>query len=619
MKQSKIKPLLVGTDILLVWLGISLSYMLYFGSKALSSNMMEWVMYTGISTLVCIASMYFFKLYSRIWRYASIGELISIVKAAIVCGGVSFLAVSLCMGKWLPASLGVQIFETQLLLLGGIRFFWRAYQNAKSKKKSGQRRALVIGAGDCGTLIAKELMHNPNSEMYPVAFIDDDQTKVNNQTLGIPIFGGRSRIAEAIEAFRIDDIIIALPSVSKKEISRIIEICKETRAKLKIIPKIGDLIHGNITIQEIRDVEVEDLLGRESVKVDLDGIANYVENKTVLVTGAGGSIGSELCRQIAAFAPKTLLLLGHGENSIYSIEMELTKKFPKCSLVSIIADIQDRDRMDEVFRRYGPQVVFHAAAHKHVPLMERNPAEAIKNNVLGTRNVANCADLYGAERFVLISTDKAVNPTSVMGVSKRIAEMYIQCLDRFSTTRFAAVRFGNVLGSRGSVIPRFKEQIAAGGPVTVTHPDMIRYFMTIPEASQLVIQAGALAEGGEVFVLDMGEPVKILDLAKDLIRLSGFEPNVEIEIAYTGIRPGEKLFEELLTEEEGLTSTKHNRIFIGKPPGLTRQELDQVMARLEKVLEIDSRDIRMILHHIVPSYQNADQPKQKELSLVPPI
>jgi FlaA1/EpsC-like NDP-sugar epimerase len=580
---------------------------------------MEWLIYTGISTLVCIASMYFFKLYSRIWRYASIGELISIVKAAIVCGGVSFLAVSLCMGKWLPASLGVQIFETQLLLLGGIRFFWRAYQNAKSKKKSGQRRALIIGAGDCGTLIAKELMHNPNSEMYPVAFIDDDETKVNHQTLGIPIFGGRSRIAEAIEAFRIDDIIIALPSVSKKEISRIIEICKETRAKLKIIPKIGDLIHGNITIQEIRDVEVEDLLGRESVKVDLDGIANYVENKTVLVTGAGGSIGSELCRQIAAFAPKTLLLLGHGENSIYSIEMELTKKFPKCGLVSIIADIQDRGRMDEVFKRYGPQVVFHAAAHKHVPLMERNPAEAIKNNVLGTRNVANCADLYGAERFVLISTDKAVNPTSVMGVSKRIAEMYIQCLDRFSTTRFAAVRFGNVLGSRGSVIPRFKEQIAAGGPVTVTHPDMIRYFMTIPEASQLVIQAGALAEGGEVFVLDMGEPVKILDLAKDLIRLSGFEPNVEIEIAYTGIRPGEKLFEELLTEEEGLTSTKHNRIFIGKPPGLTRQELDQVMIRLEKVLEIDSRDIRMILQHIVPSYQNADYPKQKELSLVPPI
>lgn len=610
---NKLKPILIGTDVLLVWIGIFLSYLLFFRSTIPSPYVREWIVYTAVFTLVCIASMYFFKLYTRIWRYASVGELVAIVKAVVVCAAISFTVVSISIGKVLPIPLAIQIFEVELLLLGGARFGWRVYQNATLKKKNGLRKALIIGAGDCGSLIAKELIRDPKSEMEPVGFIDDDKKKYNHQVLGIPVLGGRERIVEAIEQYDIDEIIIALPSVSRMEIARIIEICKSTKAKLKIIPRIADLIHGNVSIKEIRDVEVEDLLGREAVQVDLKGIANYVENKTVLVTGAGGSIGSELCRQIAAFSPKRLLLLGHGENSIYSIEMELMKKYPNCTLVPIIADVQDRRRIEEVFKQYLPNVVFHAAAHKHVPLMEMNPTEAIKNNVLGTRNIADCADLYGAERFVLISTDKAVNPTSIMGVTKRIAEMYIQSLGSLSNTKFAAVRFGNVLGSRGSVIPRFKEQIASGGPVTVTHADMIRYFMTIPEASQLVIQAGALSEGGEIYILDMGEPVKISELAKDLIRLSGFKVNVDIEIIYTGIRPGEKLFEELLTEEEGMTSTKHNRIFIGKASQISRQQLESTLAKLEKSLEQDEQSMKTILHQLVPSYKNAGSSPVKEM------
>jgi FlaA1/EpsC-like NDP-sugar epimerase len=496
------------------------------------------------------------------------------------------------------------IFEAQVLLLGGSRFAWRMIRDKYYRKGGDQRKALIIGAGDCGTLIAKELKQNPQATIYPAAFIDDDPAKHRLQVLGIPVLGGREIIAEAVEKHGIDEIIIAMPSVSKKEISALIEICKTTGARLKIIPSIDDLIHGKVTINQIRDVGVEDLLGREPVLVDLQGIANYVEGKTVLVTGAGGSIGSELCRQIAPFRPARLLLLGHGENSIYTIEMEMRRLFPELALETIIADVQDRARIDRVFELFRPQVVFHAAAHKHVPLMERNPAEAIKNNVFGTKNVAEAADRYRAERFVMISTDKAVNPTSVMGTTKRIAEMFIQSLDKQSATKFVAVRFGNVLGSRGSVIPRFKEQIARGGPVTVTHPEMIRFFMTIPEAVQLVIQAGAFAQGGEIFILDMGRPVKILTLAEDLIRLSGFEPYEDIDIEFTGIRPGEKLYEELLTNEEGITSTKHDRIFIGKPIHINRSELEFEIKKLEKILGEDRSQIREELKQIVPTYQN---------------
>jgi FlaA1/EpsC-like NDP-sugar epimerase len=376
------------------------------------------------------------------------------------------------------------------------------------------------------------------------------------------------------------------------------------------------LFNGKVTVQEIRNVEVEDLLARDPVQVDLESIAGYVGDKTVLVTGAGGSIGAELCRQLATFPVHRMLLLGQGENSIYMIEKELRQRFPERTFIPIIADVKDRARIDSLFQQYRPEVIFHAAAHKHVPLMEMNPLEAIKNNIFGTRHVAECAHLYEAERFVLISTDKAVNPTSVMGATKRVAEWVIQTINETSSTKFSAVRFGNVLGSRGSVIPYFKEQIAAGGPVTVTHPNMVRYFMTIPEAVQLVIQAGGLAHGGEVFILDMGEPVKIVDLARDLIRLSGFEPGVDIEIEFTGIRPGEKLFEELLTQEEGVFSTRHERIFIGKPEGMSAKELSFELKKLERLVANEQTEtIRELLQRLVPHYQQPLKEKSELLSV----
>ncbi|WP_240489181.1 polysaccharide biosynthesis protein [Cohnella thermotolerans] len=414
---------------------------------------------------------------------------------------------------------------------------------------------LIYGAGDCGILVARELLSPTMNDRKLIGFIDDDPHKHKLTAYNLPVLGDRKAIASIVSEFEVKEIIIAIPSAPKTVTSEIINLCISTGAKVRIIPGISDMLNGRISFSTIRDVDVEDLLGRDQVKTDLVGIAEYVQDKVVLVTGAGGSIGSELCRQIAPFQPSKLLLLGHGENSIYNIEMELKSTHPHLHIEPIIADIQDRARIETIFALHRPRVVFHAAAHKHVPLMEKNPSEAVKNNVFGTQNVADCSDQYGVERFVLISSDKAVNPTSVMGATKRIAEMYVQSLNARSNTKFASVRFGNVLGSRGSVIPLFKKQIAKGGPITVTHPDMVRYFMTIPEAVQLVIQAGAMSKGGEIFILDMGEPVRILKLAEDLIRLSGYEPYEDIDIEFTGIRNGEKLFEELLTAEEGATKS----------------------------------------------------------------
>lgn len=604
---------LIGIDAIIIWFSVYTSYLFRFDGKIPVEYLGQSIVYSVSLIAASLAAMFYFDLYQRVWRYASIGELLSIAQASVVTSALGIAATDVLTRTMVPVSVALRTFETSLLLMGGVRFAWRVYRERYDKKRSSQRKALIIGAGDCGMMIAKELRNNKSSQMYPVAFIDDDPVKINRQVLGITVCGGREKVPQIVSELGIEDIIIAIPSLSKTEILAILEICRTTGAKLKTIPMLGDLIHGKISIQEIRDVDVEDLLGRDPIRVDLKGIADYVENKTVLITGAGGSIGSELCRQVLPFRPAKLLLLGHGENSIYAIEMELRRTFPGVTLETVIADVQDRERIEAVFKTHQPDVVFHAAAHKHVPLMERNPAEAIKNNVLGTRNVADCADKYGVERFVFISTDKAVNPTSVMGTTKRIAEMYIQALNNLSKTKFAAVRFGNVLGSRGSVIPFFKQQIALGGPVTVTHPEMIRYFMTIPEAVQLVIQAGAFNQGGEVFVLDMGEPVKIVDLAKDLIRLSGFEPDVDISIKFTGLRPGEKLYEELLTSEEGLTSTKHNRIFIGKPSVIDRSELDFEMKKLEKVVQQDQLSIRDLLKHIVPTYQNNYAKEHKEL------
>lgn len=604
MSYQKRKIAWLGIDLLIVCFSIYSSYYFRFNGLIPLEYIQQFQIYLIVSAIVGPLSMVFFKLYNRIWQYASVGEMLSIFKAVVLSSIFFYFLTLLFSGRMIPLSVFIRTFETQLLLIGGSRFLWRIVRDGYYKKNTDQRKALIIGAGDCGILIVKELKQNASLQIYPLAFIDDDPLKQQLQLLGIPVSGNRNAISQIVEKYNIDDIIIAMPSVSRKEISEIIEICKQTKAKLKIMPRLNDLIQGKVSIQKIRDVEVEDLLGRDPVDVDLMGIADYVEQKTVLITGAGGSIGSELCRQIALYHPSKLLLLGHGENSIYMIEKEMSRIAPGLQIESIIADVQDRSRMEEVFHIHKPQVVFHAAAHKHVPLMEQNPSEAIKNNVFGTKNVAECADQYGTERFVLISTDKAVNPTSIMGATKRIAEMIIQCLGKQSKTKFVAVRFGNVLGSRGSVIPHFKEQIARGGPVTVTHPDMIRYFMTIPEAVQLVIQAGSFVQGGEVFILDMGKPVRILDLAKDLIHLSGFEPYVDIEIEFSGIRPGEKLFEELLMNAEDMSSTKHNRIFIEKSANLIRSELDFEIKKLEKVLSEKPESIKEVVRHIVPGYWN---------------
>ncbi|MCX7572100.1 nucleoside-diphosphate sugar epimerase/dehydratase [Tumebacillus sp. DT12] len=562
----------------------------------------------------------FWNMYRRVWQYASLRELMAILKAtttaAVVFVLLDFIIDLFVPGYIVPRSIAMMAWAFTVLGVGGSRFAWRmfrdSYFEARLKIQPHQQRTLIIGAGYAGALVAKELLRKQESDLYPVAFIDDDAMKLRREIMGLPVVGGRDKIHEAVEDLHIGTILVAMPSMSKAEVAKVLDICKTTRANIRILPAVSDFVTGKVSMGKIREVRVEDLLGRDPVNVDLEGVANYVSDQVVLVTGAGGSIGSELCRQISPFRPSRLILLGHGENSIYEIELELRGLFPDVPLETIIADVQDRNRMEEVFDHYRPAVVFHAAAHKHVPLMERNPAEAVRNNVQGTRNVAECAHRYHASHFVLISSDKAVNPTSVMGVTKRVAEMIVQGLGRTSKTKFVAVRFGNVLGSRGSVIPVFKRQIAAGGPVTITHPDMVRYFMTIPEAVQLVIQAGALAQGGEIFILDMGEPVKIMNLARDLIRLSGFDPDKDIRIVCTGIRPGEKLFEEILTNEEGITATMHNRIFVGQPLDFSLDELHRIVQRLEMTAnqpEIARRELRIreLLLQAVPTYQWAPE------------
>ncbi|MUT64775.1 nucleoside-diphosphate sugar epimerase/dehydratase [Paenibacillus sp. NEAU-GSW1] len=604
MRVAYRTKVIIAWDLAAVLLSLAVAYALE-PSEPLGGPT-GWLLYGAASLAIGYWSLNRHKLDRRIWQYTGMAELKCIAQTALLAAVIPFAAALVIQGK-AHGLLALHHFAGILALMAGPRIAWRAFCDKYSiKKQPVTRKALIIGAGSCGTLIAKEMQQNDGVTITPVGFIDDDPYKHRMQVLGLPVFGGRGDIACIVESHRIDEMIIAMPSVSKSQISALVNICKTTKAKLRIVPDLQDMIDGRGASGRVRDVSVEDLLGRDPIRTDLEHIAGYVERKVVLITGAGGSIGSELCRQIAPFAPSKLLLLGHGENSIYNIEMEMRGTFPELEIETVIADVQDRSRIDSVFARFRPQVVFHAAAHKHVPLMERNPAEAIKNNVFGTKNVAECADAYGAERFVLISTDKAVNPTSVMGTTKRIAEMFIQSLDKHSSTKFVAVRFGNVLGSRGSVIPRFKEQILKGGPVTVTHPEMVRYFMTIPEAVQLVIQAGSFAKGGEVFILDMGKPVKIYDLAVDLIRLSGYEPNLDIDITFSGMREGEKLYEELLTNEEGLSSTKHNRIFIGRPAQLNRTELDFEIRKMEKVLAQHPDEIRAVLQHLVPTYRNSE-------------
>lgn len=521
---------------------------------------------------------YVYSLYKRAWEYASIGELISIGRAVTLSVLTLAIVQLLVIGNVYVRVL-MLTWMMHILFIGGSRFSWRIYRDSFIKAADNRRRTLIVGAGAAGTMLVRQLKHNPDVDLYPIAYVDDDNKKQHLQIYGVPVLGGSENIEEIVKKKKIDNIVIAIPSLNKQELNDIYQECSKTNAKTQIMPLIEDVMLGKVSVNSFRDVQVEDLLGREPVKLNIESISDYLTDRTILVTGAGGSIGSEICRQVSKFNPKKLVLVGHGENSIYLIDMELRNQYQQqIEIIPVIGDVQDRDRMFEVMETHRPDVVYHAAAHKHVPLMEYNPKEAVKNNVIGTKNVAEAAEAFGVKNFVLISSDKAVNPTNVMGATKRVAEMVIQQLAIGSKTKFVAVRFGNVLGSRGSVIPLFKKQIQAGGPVTVTHPDMTRYFMTIPEASRLVLQAGALAQGGEIFVLDMGEPVKIVNLARNLITLSGYKED-EIGIAFSGLRPGEKMFEELLNENEiDLKQGQvYPKIYVGKTSNLYVEEVKEIV------------------------------------------
>nr|WP_207789121.1 nucleoside-diphosphate sugar epimerase/dehydratase [Neobacillus terrae] len=546
-----------------------------------------------LSALILLISHHVFasvyRLYNKAWEYASIGELLAIVKAVTLSVAITAIFQFVFYEKVYFRAL-VSTWMLYMLLVGGSRFIWRMFRDTYFEPKLTKKRALIIGAGSAGTMVVRQLQKSVDAELQPVAFIDDDPKKYKLQYLNIPVYGNKNAIQDAVTKLKIDNIIIAIPSLNKEELNQIFEECAKTKVKTQIIPKLEDLMTGKISVNQFRKVQVEDLLGREPVELDITSISEYVTGKTVLVTGAGGSIGSEICRQICKFNPSKIVLVGHGENSIYQIDMELRKKYQQdIEIVPVIGDIQDRDRMFEVMEQHFPFVVYHAAAHKHVPLMEYNPREAVKNNIFGTKNVADAADTFGVNTFVLISSDKAVNPPNVMGATKRFAEMIIQHLAEHSRTKFVAVRFGNVLGSRGSVIPLFKRQIQAGGPVTVTHPDMTRYFMTIPEASRLVIQAGSLARGGEIFVLDMGEPVKIVELARNLIKLSGYSIE-EVGIKYSGIRPGEKMYEELLNENEIHHDQIFPKIHIGKATLINQKYLLSFMQEFESFDEAEIKN-----------------------------
>ncbi|HHT7187661.1 TPA: polysaccharide biosynthesis protein [Bacillus cereus] len=588
MSYRKRFSLLILLDSLIVLTSVYLSY--WFLHPSLLTKLPPTLIISSI-TLLCAHHLLagYYKLYKNAWEYASTGELTQIFKA-ITLSIVVTAVVQEIINQDIYVRILAIVWMIHMLLIGGSRFVWRMFRDTHNTKNSDKKRTLIIGAGSAGTMVARQLHQNKDAELDPVVFVDDDINKKRLEIYGIPVVGSIDNILQVVEEYGIEHIIIAIPSLNRKEVNVIFKECTKTKVKTQIVPMLEDILDGKVSVNEFRDVQVEDLLGREPVKLDDEGIGEKIKGKPILVTGAGGSIGSEICRQVMKFEPSKIVLLGHGENSIYTIELELRALYKESiEITTEIADVQDRNKMFEVMEKHKPYIVYHAAAHKHVPLMERNPEEAIKNNIIGTKNVAEAAATFGINTFVMVSTDKAVNPTSVMGATKRIAEMIVQHMDSVSDTQFVAVRFGNVLGSRGSVIPLFKKQIKRGGPVTVTHPDMIRYFMTIPEASRLVIQAGALADGGEIFVLDMGEPVKIVDLAKNLIKLSGYDiENIGIE--FTGMRPGEKLFEELLNKNEVQENHVFPNIYVGKKVELNIDEIWTLLKTFETLKGLELRN-----------------------------
>lgn len=551
------------------------------------------------------------KLYKSVWRYASATEMLNIVFATCCASVAQFVLCQLTNQK-MPRSYYIIYLFLLFAMTCGIRFSYRILRiiNMKrteiAQKKTGNN-VMLIGGGAAANAILKEAESSQFVSMNIKCIIDDNPGCHGKFLRGVPIVGGREKIADAVGQYNIDEIIFAIPSASNKVRKEILDICKETGCKLRTLPGIYQLINGDVSVSKLKEVEIEDLLGRDPIQINTEEVLNSVHNKVILVTGGGGSIGSELCRQIAAHHPKQLIILDIYENSVYEIQQELLRKYPELNQVVLIASVRNTARIEKIFETYHPDIVYHAAAHKHVPLMETSPNEAIKNNVFGTYKTAQAAARCGVKKFVLISTDKAVNPTNIMGASKRICEMVIQMMNHMTETNFVAVRFGNVLGSNGSVIPLFKRQIAAGGPVTVTDPNIIRYFMTIPEAVSLVLQAGAYARGGEIFVLNMGEPVKILDLATNLIKLSGYKPGEDIEIKFTGLRPGEKMYEELLMNEEGLKETANKMIFIGKPIEFDEEEFRRQLDLLEQEAVNEDGDIRKEVMKIVPTYHPTEE------------
>ncbi|MFZ7121496.1 MAG: SDR family NAD(P)-dependent oxidoreductase [Eubacteriaceae bacterium] len=573
--------------------------------------------YILIITFIKISCFYIFGIYSTLWKYASVEELFKII--LLTCASnILLLIVFNIFNYEIFVNVIIIMMMFDLMFVGGSRLLYRFFRMLKYnsllfKNYGNKINVLIVGAGDCGVAILKEIKNQKSFKYNIVGFVDDSSSKIGAHIAGIKVLGSTKRIVQISKKYAINEIIIAMPSVSEVRRREILQKCKKTKCKIKTLPVIYDIINGKVKISQIRDIQIEDLLGREEISLDANEISKYIHDKKILITGGGGSIGSELCRQVANLQPKTLMLLDIYENNAYEVQQELKRKCTDLDLKVTIASVRDKNRIDEIVREFRPDVVFHAAAHKHVPLMEENPKAAIKNNVFGTLNIAQACDKYGTKRFVLISTDKAVNPTNIMGASKRLCEMIIQSLNEKSKTEFVAVRFGNVLGSNGSVIPLFKKQIALGGPVTVTHPNVIRYFMSIREAVQLVLQAGSMARGGEVFVLDMGKPVKIVDLAKDLIKLSGFKPGFDIQIEYVGLRPGEKLYEELLLDEEGIENTPHEKIFVGKPNILKYDELIKDLERLKIFLNNTGIDLKDVMMCIVPTYKDPDLVNSKIL------
>jgi len=609
----------VVSDLALIHLAVYLSLLIRFEGRIPEAYSGSFWLTTFAITLFRIAVNALFGLYHSLWQYASIGELIRIVLATSAGSLLSYFLRSQVDAN-LPLSVQAILWMVIMLLLGwnrmSYRILRRIYRNLK-RRRNPARRTLIVGAGEGGSMVIRELSNSHESGYLPVALVDDDPRKLRTRIAGIPVRGNINQIPEIVAEEGIEEIVIALPSAGRKRIAEIAKICQQTKCNLKTLPALYDIIDDRVSVSHLRDVRIEDLLGREEVQLDTEAIAQYLQGETILVTGGGGSIGSELCRQIARFQPRKLVVLDIYENNVHELQHDLRHTFPDLDLDIVIASIRDLPRLQEIFKTYRPGVVFHAAAHKHVPLMEANPQEAVKNNILGTLKTVQCANEYGVRRFVLVSTDKAVNPTNIMGATKRVAEMIVQAMDRISHTEFVAVRFGNVLGSNGSVIPLFRQQIARGGPVTVTHPDINRFFMTIPEASRLVIQAGAIAEGGEIFVLDMGDPVRIADLARDMIRLSGLEPDVDIRIVYTGLRPGEKLYEELLLSEEGIRNSRHQGIYIAKPMDVSYHDILRRIDELEQVLS-DPDQLRESLTRLVPTYTYRQEILQQAPDLADP-